>query len=164
MEPTSRANDAERDDAERDSERVAANVETARWGGGEGERGVGVVPVRVDEWDSFVGTPIIGLLRPWLQLALTGLADRRAAAARARMRSSQVPAQFCGGVPPVPTQRSTTRTAHIHAPTMSGTAMSDPMGLPSRVPPTAQMSDPRTASRQRGPNVKFEFNLSMPER
>jgi hypothetical protein len=127
-----------------------------------------VVPVRVDAWHSFVGIPIVGLLWPWLQLALdrvwlTGK-PAYAAVVRARMRSSQVPAQFFGGVSPVPTQRSTTRTAHIHAPTMSGTAMSDPMGLPSRVPPTAQMSDPRTASRQRGPNVKFEFNLSMPER
>ncbi len=42
--------------------------------------------------------------------------------------------------------------------------MSDHQPLPSRLPPMAQTRDARTASRQRGPNIKFdEFNLSMPE-
>jgi hypothetical protein len=77
----------------------------------------------------------------------------------------RVPAQFPGGVSRVLTQRSTTKTAHIHAATRNGTAMSDHRAFPSRLPPTAQTSDARTASRQRGPKVKFdEFNLSMPER
>ncbi len=69
MEPTSRTNDAERDDAERISERVAANVETARWGAGEGERGVAWSRFGLTSGTEFVGTPIIGLLQPWLQLA-----------------------------------------------------------------------------------------------
>ena len=43
--------------------------------------------------------------------------------------------------------------------------MSDHTDFPSRLPPIAQTSEARTASRQRGPKVKFdEFDLSMQER
>jgi hypothetical protein len=84
---------------------------------------------------------------------------------RRERASGQVPVQFLGGLARVPTHRSTTKTAQIHAPTRSGTAMTDHQPFPSRLPPMAQTRDARAASRQRGPNIKFdEFNLSMRER